>query len=327
MNIRRTEAVLNILIGLGILALIAVLGYPRYQETKSAKVRIGVANDFGSLLFLIPTLDSNRAYYQMEKITPVFIPLTDQPLDDIKRGICDFAAVPWADLLAAPLAGIDTVKVLASVVVQQTHDALVISRSSKVKNLLWLKNKKVGFRRSDARLAGMILDALEQQGLIGIQRLPLSDSETMGYLKEGRVDALYLTEPWLSYALHQGDTTLLTGLTAMYVTANLPDLALVCRSDYLRHNRRAVVRMKKLIEAVIGHLRNKPEMTSWYMARRQGWSTEARSRMDMKTPLYQRLADIDLPAVEKYRSLLRERGAVVSPLTAKDLIFDRSIFN
>lgn len=327
MNIRRAETVLNVLIGLGILALMAVLGYPQYQETKSAKVRIGVANDFGSLLFLIPTQDSNRAYYSMEKITPVFIPLSEQPLDDIKRGVCDFAAVPWADLMAAPLAGADTVKVLASIVVQEVHDALVISRPSKIKNLSFLKGKKVGFRRSDARLASMILDALEQQGLTGVQRLALSDSETVTCLKEGRIDALYLTEPWLSHALHQGDTILLAGLTAMFVTANLPDLALVCRSGFARHNRRAVVRMKRLIEAVIGHLHNKPDMTSWYMIRQQGWSDEDRAWLDMKTPLYQRLADIDLAAVEKYRSLLRERGAVISPLAAKDLIFDRNVFN
>ncbi len=327
MNTRRAEIVLDILIGLGILALIAVVGYPRFREMRYVRVRIGVGKDFGSLLFRIPELDPARSYYRLEKVTPEFVPLTEDPLDGLKRGVYDIAAVPWGDLLLSPLAGADTVKALASVVVQRVHDAIIITKDGPIKTLASLKGKKIGFRPADERLAGLILDQLAEQGLTGVTRVPLTDTETPVALAEKKVDALYVTEPFRSYVLGQGDTALIEGLMVMYVTPNLPDLALACRSDFARRNRLAAVRMKNVIEAAINYLRNRPETVASFMARLQDWPAEGRVVVDMKTPVFQRLADIDVRAVEKYQTLLRERGATVAPIPIRDVIFDRNIFN
>lgn len=327
MNTRRAEIILDVLIGLGILALVAVVGYPRYREMRYVKVRIGVGKDFGSLLFHIPDLDPARSYYRLEKVTPVFVPLAEDPLDGLKRGDYEIAAVPWGDLLTSPLAGADTIKALASVSVQRVHDAIVITRDGPVKTLAALKGKRIGFRTADGRLAGLILDQLAEQGLTGITRVLLTDAELPAALTDKKVDALYVTEPFRSFLFDRGDTTLIEGLMVMYVTSNLPDLALACRSGFVRHNRRAAVRMKNVIEAAVNYLRNRPETAAAFMARLQGWPVEGRVVLEMKTPAYQRLADIDVRTVEKFQTILRERGFTVTPIPARDLVFDKNIFN
>jgi ABC-type nitrate/sulfonate/bicarbonate transport system substrate-binding protein len=324
-NIRRAEILLNVLIIIAVLALIYVVGYPQVREAQPSKVRIGVGKDFASLLFLLPTMDSTRAYYRIEHVRPEFVSVGDDPLEGLRRGTCDIAVLPWYYLLTAPPED-DTIKVIGSTYMKYVSDAVIVPESSSIKNLKDLGGKKLGYWSAEKYLVDLIFPKLEEQGLKKMTMVPLSAEEIPDAFRNRKADALYLLDPWRSYLLSRGDTTLIDGLAIMYISPNLPYLAVAGRKSYAVKDRRAAQRVKNVLEASISYFRTRPEAPRNLILKLYGWPAEGKLALDLKAPEYQRLTDINLKAVERYQAALEERGLLKNKTPAAQLLFDKAFF-
>jgi len=326
-NIRRAEILLNLLIIIAVLALVYVVGYPQLQEARPSKVRVGVGKDFASLLFYVPDLDSARPYYRIEKVDPELIPAGDNPLEELRKGTYDFAVVPWYWLLVTPAVAGDTVKVLGSTVMKYISDAVVVPESSSIKSLKELGGKKLGYWIGEEYLVDLIFPKLVEQGLKDVVRVPLRADEITGAFQDKKADALYLLDPYRSYMLSRGDTTLIDGLALMYISPNLPYLAVVGRKSFAEKNRRAAQRIKNVLEASISYLRSRPEMARNLILKLYGWPAEGKLVLNLKVPEYQRLVDISIKDVERYQAALSGRGLVSDKTPPQSLLFDKAFFS
>jgi len=325
-NIRRAEILLNFLIIIAVLVLIYVVGYPQLREARPSRIRIGVGKDFASLLFYVPELDSARSYYRIEKVNPELVPTGDNPLEGLRRGIYDIAVVPWFALLTAPPVPDDSIKVLGSTVMKYVSDAVVVPESSSIKSLKDLGGKKLGYWTAEAYLVDLIFPKLAEQGLKEVIRVPLNADEIPDAFRNRKADALYLLDPWRSYLLGRGDTTLIDGLAIMYISPNLPYLAVVCRKNFAAKNRLAAQRAKNVLEASINYFRTRPEAARNLILKLYGWPAEGKLVLNLKVPEYQRLADISVKGLERYQSALAERGLSVDKTPASNLLFDKAFF-
>jgi ABC-type nitrate/sulfonate/bicarbonate transport system substrate-binding protein len=325
MNVRRAEILLNFLIIIAVLALIYVVGYPQLREAQPSRVRIGVGKDFASLLFLVPGMDSTRPYYRIEHVRPELITVGDDPLDGLRKGVYDFAVVPWYSLFVTPPMA-DTIKVLGSTVMKYISDAVIVPESSSIKSLKDLGGKKLGYWAAEEYLVDLIFPKLVEQGLKDVIRVPLRADEITDAFRNKKAEALYLLDPWRSYLLSRGDTTLIDGLALMYISPNLPYLAVVCRKSYAEKNRRALERVKNVLEAAINYFRIRPEEARNLVLKLYGWPAEGKLVLDLKVPEYQRLTDISIKGVERYQSALEERGLLQNKTPAAKLLFDKAFF-
>jgi ABC-type nitrate/sulfonate/bicarbonate transport system substrate-binding protein len=325
-NVRRAEILLNFLIIIAVLALIYVVGYPQLREARPSRIRIGVGRDFASLLFYVPELDSARSYYRIEKVNPELVPIGDNPLEGLRRGIYDIAVVPWFALLTAPPVPGDSIKVIGSTVMKYISDAVVVPESSSIKSLKELGGKKLGYWTAEAYLIDLIFPKLAEQGLKEVIRVPLNADEIPDAFRNRKADALYLLDPWRSYLLSRGDTTLIDGLAIMYISPNLPYLAVVCRKNFAAKNRLAAQRAKNVLEASINYFKTRPEAARNLMLKLYGWPAEGKLVLNMKVPEYQRLADISVKGVERYQSALAERGLSIDKTPVSNLLFDKAFF-
>lgn len=327
MKIRRAEILLNLLIIIAVLALLYVVGYPQLRDAQPSRVRVGVGKDFVSLLFYLPDLDSTRPYYRIEKVSPELIPAGDDPLEELRQGSYDFAVVPWYSLIVTPPVAGDSIKVLGSTIMKYVSDAVVIPGSSPIKNLKELGGKKLGYRISEGYLVELIFPKLVEQGFKDVVRVPLRDEEIADAFQDKKADALYLLDPYRSFMLSRGDTTLIDGLAFMYISPNLPYLAIVSRKSYADKNRRAAQRMKNLLEASINYLRSRPETTKNLILKLYGWPAEGKLVLNLKVPEYLRLADIRVKDIERYQAALGERGLVKDKMPPQNMLFDKAFFS
>jgi len=328
MNTRGTEIVLNILIFISILALLFVVGYPQYKEAQPSKVKIGVDKSFGALPFYVAKFDTTRRYYQLEKLIPEFIEINDNPLEGIKNGAYDIAAVPWYLLIISPSYDGDTVRAFSSVDFKRVPDAIVISKKSKIKNLKGLEGKRLGYLTNDEYLVNLFLSDLEQEYRIKkLTKVFLQPYELTTAIIENKVDALYIVDPYLSYRLYEGDTILVEGLFTMFSRlSTLPYMAIVMRKSFVKNNTGAAIRLKNAIEATIGYLQVHPEVGKNTLLKINDWPSEPTLILYLRMPEYQRLSQVDLKAIENLQSLLVRKGISTCGIKPSEFLFEKSNF-
>lgn len=326
MNIRATEVLLNILIFIGVLVLLFVVGYPQYKELQPSLIKIGVDKSFGTLPFYIANMDTSHPYFTIEKISPEFQEITGDPLPGLKRGDCDIATVPWYWLILNPSNNGDTVKVLGSLELKAFTDAVIIPQKSKIKFVKDLTGKRLGYLSTDEYLVNLILPKLELENLKNVVKVPLQPEEVATAIKENRVDALYLLDPYRGYMLYQGDTILTEGLISRYVMPSLPYMAIVMRKNFLKENRLAAFRIKNVVDATLGYLRIHPEVGKSTLIKIKDWPSEGMLILNIRMPEYQRLMEIDLRQIEKLQTLLVQAGMGSCGMKPEEFLFKRTDF-
>ena len=330
MKTRATERLLNILIVLGVLGLIYVVGYPQYKESLPSKVRIGVDKSFASLPFYIAQMDTARRYFANENVTPEFIEITGDPLQGLKDGKYDIVAVPWYSLLVSPSIDGDTVKAFCSLELPsgKVLDAIVVPGDSKIKKLGDLKGKKLGYLASDEYLFNLIFPKMEQEaGLTKVTKVPLSLSEVLNALADKKVDALYLLDPYRGYLVYQGNRSIFDGAISTYLIPSLPYYAIVMRKNFLKkENRIGAIRTKNAVEATISYLMRNPEMGKNFIVQINKWASGGELTLNIRTPEYQRLAEISNKDVERLQTELVQRGIGTCGIKPSEFLFAKTDF-
>jgi len=330
MNTRGTERLLNILIFVGALVLIFVVGFPMYKASLSSKITIGIDKSYSSLPFLVAKMDTTRDYFGIEKIEPEFIEIEGDPLQGIKDGTYDVAAVPWYWLIISPAINGDTVKAFSSVELRalKTFDAIIVPPKSRIKSLRNLKGKRLGYLASDEYLVNLILEKMAEEKVTEVEKVPLQPEEILTALTDKKADALYLLDPYRGYiVVSQGNEILLEGLIANYIISSMPYAAIVMRKDFVeKENRLAAIRIKNAVEATISYLSRNPEVGKRLIIKINDWVTPEGLMLSIKMPDYQRLTEINLRNVENLQTALVQRGIGTCGIKPSEFLFERNNF-
>ncbi|MEO0160732.1 MAG: ABC transporter substrate-binding protein [candidate division WOR-3 bacterium] len=326
MNRKTTEVILNILIFIGLLVLLFVVGYPQYKEAQPVKVRIGVDKFFSGLPFYVAQFDTTRRYFVIERVAPEFVNITGDPLEGLKRGEYEICAVPWYKLLISPSLNGDTVKAVGTITFKGIADAIIIPKGTKIKLLKDLNKKRIGYLIDEEYLFNLVAPNFAVEKLTNYTRVPLSRDELPTALSSKKVDALFVLEPFRSYLLFSGDTLLDEGLINRYVMPSMPYLAIVMRKKFVQEERLASFRMKNVLDGVLGYLRLKPEIGKQVLVRNNDWPMDPIFLSNMRMPDFQRLAEIDLKAIETFQTYLVRNGIGTCGIKPQEFLFEKTDF-
>jgi ABC-type nitrate/sulfonate/bicarbonate transport system substrate-binding protein len=311
MGIKAKEGILNVFIFLGAIALLFVVGYPQYKESLPSKVKIGVDDTYASLPFYLAQRDTSRQYFKLSKVEPDFVPISGDPLKGLKNGQYDVVAVPWYSLMISPTINGDTIRAFGSIEIEsgKSLDAIIIPEKSKIKKFKDLSGKKLGYLQQDEYLVNLILQKLEQENIKEVEKVMLRPSELDNAFANKKVDVLFLLDPYRGYMLYQGHNSLQEGVVSQYLIPSLPYAAIVMRENYVKNeNRLAAIRVKDAIEATLSYINRNPDVARRFMIKHQKWPSEGELVHKMRTPEYQRLAEVDMKGIERFQTELVKLG-------------------
>ena len=330
MNIKATERLLTILILLGVLGLLLVVGYPIYKESLPSKVRFGVDKTYNTIPFYIALMDTSRNYFALEKVDAEFVDVTADPLEGIKNGTYDVAVVPWYWLLISPSTNGDTLKAFCSLEIKsgRSVDALIVPPKSRITRLRDLSGKRIGYMVQDEYLVNLMMTKMvEDINLRNVKYVPLQPGDVVNAFEENVVDALFLLDPYRAYLLRNGNVVLAEGLLSTYIIPNIPYGAVVMRKNYVTHESKlAAIRVKTAVEAAVGYLARNPEVAKRYVMKISDLPEDEELIMNMRTPEYERLAEIGVKNVENFQTDLVKRGIGTCGIKPSEFLFQRSDF-
>lgn len=329
MNIKAKERLLNVLIILGALVLLFVVGYPQYKESLPSKIKIGIDKSYASLPFYVAKEDTTRQYFVIEKIEPEFIEIEGDPLQGIKDGLYDIAAVSWYSFLMSPDYDGDTLKACGSIELKsgKVLDAFIVPEKSKIKKLGDLKGKRLGYLINDEYLVDLILSKMEEDEITGIEKVLLQTDEITTAFDDKKVDAIYLIDPYRGYMVYRNYKVLYQGLISYYIVPSMPYAAIVMRKNFLKdENRLGAIRIKNAIEATLSYMTKNPEFAKRLIVKINDWPSDGALTLNIRTPEYQRLSDINLKNVESFQTELVKRGIGVCGIRPNEFLFDKKDF-
>jgi len=330
MNIKGTERLLTILILLAVLCLLLVVGYPIYKESLPSKVRFGVDKSYNTLPFYVALLDTTRNYFALEKIEAELVDIEGDPLEGIKNGAYDVAVVPWYWLIISPATNGDTLKAFGSTEIKsgRSLDAIIVPPKSRITRLRDLSSKRLGYLSSDEYFINLIMVKMtEDVNLRNVKYVRLEAEEVTTAFDDDKVDALFVLDPYRAHMLYLGNTALAEGLAATYVIPNIPYGAVVMRKSYVAsENKLAAIRVKTAVEAALSYLARNPEVAKRFIMKLNDLPEESELIMNMRTPEYERLAEIGMKSIENFQTDLVKRGIGTCGIKPVEFLFQRSDF-
>jgi ABC-type nitrate/sulfonate/bicarbonate transport system substrate-binding protein len=330
MNIKATQGWLNVLIIVGALALLFVVGYPQYKESQPSKVRFGVDESYASVPFYVAYRDTTRRYFAIEKIEPEFVKITGDPLQGLKDGLYDVAAVPWYWLIISPALNGDTLKAFGAVEFKsgKALDGIVVPEKSRITILRDLRRKRLGYRVQDEYIMNLLLKRIEQEtGITDIEKVSLQPDEIYTAFEDKKVDALYLIDPYRGYMVYIGNRSMYEGLISSYIVPSMPYAAFVMRKKYVKEEQRlAAIRVKNAVDAALSYLTRNPDIVKNYMVNIHDWPSDGALTLNIRTPEYQRLSEINLKDVENLQTTLVQMGIGTCGIKPNEFLFTKIDF-
>lgn len=330
MNIKSTERILTVFILLALLGLLYIVGYPIYKESLPSKVRFGVDKSCSTLPFYYALMDTTRNYFALEKVNAEFIDVEGDPLEGIKNDLYDVAVVPWYWLIISPSTDGDTVKAFCSLEIKSGKplDAIIVPPKSKITKLRDLSGKRLGYLAREEYLINLIMaNMVPESDLKNITYVPLQPGEVLSAFADGKVDALYLLDPYRAYMVYLGNTSLVNGLASAYIIPNIPYGAIVMRKNYVTsENRLAAIRVMTAVEAALSFLARNPEMAKDYLVAINAWPQESELTMKMRLPDYERLTEINIKSIENMQTDLVRRGIGTCGIKPSEFLFQKTDF-
>lgn len=330
MNIKSTERLLTILVLLAVLGLLVVVGYPIYKESLPSKVRFGVDKSYNTVPFYVALMDTTRNYFALEKVEAELVEIEGDPLEGIKKGAYDVAVIPWYWLLISPSMNGDTLKAFCSLEIKsgRSIDAFIVPPKSRITRLRDLSGKRIGYMLRDEYLVNlMMVKMTEDINLRNVEYVPLQPEDVITAFEENDVDALFLLDPYRAHMLYLGNTALAEGLLSTYIIPNIPYGAVVMRKNYVAgENKLAAIRVKTAVEAALSYLARNPEIAKRYVMKISDLPEEEELIMNMRTPEFERLAEIGVKSIENYQTDLVKRGIGTCGIKPTEFLFEKSDF-
>ncbi len=329
-NIKAKERLLTILIFFALVGLLIVVGYPIYRESLPSEVRFGVDKSYNTVPFYVALMDTTRNYFALEKVKAEFIEVTGDPLEGIKNGEYDVAVVPWYWLIISPSSNGDTVKAFSSLEIKsgRSLDAFIVPPKSRITRLRDLSGKRLGYLTRDEYFVNLIMsEMVEDMNLKRVEYVPMSVEEIGRAFEENKADVVYVLDPYRAYMLYSGNTVLAEGLASTYIIPNIPYGAVVMRKNFVTAEKRlAAIRVKNAVEAALAYLSRNPDVAKRYVLRLNNIPEEGELATNMRTPEFERLAEIGVKSIENLQTELVKRGIGTCGIKPAEFLFDKVNF-
>jgi len=206
-------------------------------------------------------------------------------------------------------------------------DAIVVPAKTKVKRLKDLKGKRLGYLASDEYIVNLILARMAEDKITKVTPVLLQPEELATAFADNKADALYLIDPYRGYLVVNGSQVLMEGVISFYVVPSMPYAAIVMRKNYVKEESKlAAIRIKTAVEATLSYLARNPRVARDMVIKMNGWSADDKLSMTMRTPDYQRLAEVNLQNVENFQTTLVRRGIGTCGIKPSEFLFERTDF-
>jgi ABC-type nitrate/sulfonate/bicarbonate transport system substrate-binding protein len=173
----------------------------------------------------------------------------------------------------------------------------------------------------------MKMKMTEDINLRNVEYIPLQSGDVVNAFEEKDVDALFLLDPYRAYMLKLGNTALAEGLLSTYIIPNIPYGAVVMRKNYVTsENKLAAIRIKTAVEAAMSYIARNPEIAKRYVVKVSDLPEEEELLMNMRTPDFERLAEIGVKSIENFQTDLVRRGIGTCGIKPTEFLFQRSDF-
>jgi ABC-type nitrate/sulfonate/bicarbonate transport system substrate-binding protein len=311
---------LNLIIIVLILALVAVIVYPKWQESKPVKVRFGCDSTVASTVFFVA---EDQGFLKDNRIIPEFVFFADprQALDALFQGEIDCGVFPWHLIFKRIAEKQETVKVFISEDYRSSLpiDALIVKAKSRIKKITDLKKRKIGHPN---QIREIMPAMLEGAGLnpkdFTLTEIP--NRELLAALQQDKVDAALIIEPE-KYRAIQTDVSIIDDAPlAKYIISPLPGAAIGYTGSYLIKNRIACVRLKLAFDAAVGYIDQKPEEARVTLARNLGYSEDEIA--NCRLPNMLKLVEINKDMIKTLADRLKASGVFTEEIDTKSIFVE-----
>ncbi len=302
------KSLLNILIAVLVCALLYILIYPQYQESKVYTLKVGTDRSVNPLILFFA---EERAILKGQKLTPEYI-FSDSPdslFEKLLTDEIDIAILPWSYLLKRVIEKGETVKVFIS---QNFRlgipvDAILTNPKSKIGAFQDLKGKRLGYPPIFRDLLPFILNSngLSPKDLI-LQELPAE--EISRKLLSQELDAAFLFEPYRTKLLRSGQSLLLDAVLPKTFLTPYPAFAYALNPKFLRTKRKVGVRLKIATDMAISLIDKEPHNVRELLIQKLALDPD-RTR-DFNLPEIEKLAGINKAGLISYLAHLADGGLV-----------------
>ena len=206
-------------------------------------------------------------------------------------------------------------------------DAIVIPAKTKIKRLTDLKGKRLGYNAVDEYLINMILAKMAEDKITKVKPVPLQADEIINAFADDKADAIFAIDPYRGYLVSEGNQILMQGVISYYVIPSMPYAAIVMRKNFVKEeNKLGAIRVKNAVEAALSYIMRNPKVARDIVIKMNGWAKDDELSMSMRTPDFQRLAEVNLKNVENFQTTLVRLGIGTCGIKPSEFLFERTDF-
>jgi len=309
------ERILNVLIVLAAIALAAVIVYPQYQMAQPTKVKILVDR---SLLSLPVFIADEKGLFKKNKVETeiVFANDPDERQKALLQNECELTYLPWLLVLKEP----HPYKVIASVEsrILKPVESLLTVPKSRIKRIRDLRGKKIGVMRAHEVYLDNLLTHLPKT-VKGSKKVYIEPDEIEMVIRDRKVDALFLLEPYRTVAIGAGAKVFQDAPLSYFIQRGYPVAAYCISNQLLTKNRIGARRIRDGLNGAIREILKDRDEAKRILFARMDLTGEF---LSTKVAEFQRLREINDEAlksfVQKFNLTVDPESAIANPI-----IFER----
>ncbi|MGQ9708312.1 MAG: ABC transporter substrate-binding protein [bacterium] len=304
-------------------ALVAVILYPQLQENRPLKLRFACDSSVASLPFLTALDDT---LFEKNRILPELVYYSDpeKALAGLFAGETDIGVFPWSTVLKRITSQRETLRVFMAVEFRPALpvDVLVRSKKSKIRTIVDLKGKRIGY---PPILRDYLPYLLTAAGLkpADVKLTEASLTSLTALLNTGGLDAAWLVEPAVC-PLDMANFDTIGSITTRYITSPFPAFAIGFSPEFLKKTTRVQrTRLKIALDIAVDRIDGHPEEAKLTLGKYFFYCENSCSFC--RLPQYQRLVEINRPAVQVLSARLLGSGIIAESIETKALFIEPSV--
>ncbi|MEO0050409.1 MAG: ABC transporter substrate-binding protein [candidate division WOR-3 bacterium] len=315
--------VLTVIIIILAAVLVGIILYPQLQENRPLTLKFACDSSAISLPFLIAVDDT---LFQKNRIIPELVYYSDpeKALAGLFAGETDIGVFPWSTVFKYLNNNKETLKVFLAVEFRPALpvDVLAKAKKSKIKTILDLKGKRIGYPPIMRDYLPYLLTAAGLK-VTDVKLTEASLTTLTAKLNAGELDAAWLVEPAVCpLDLAKFDT--ISSITTRYITSPFPACAIGFSPDFLKKTSRAQrTRLKIALDMAVDRIDSKPEEAKLTLGNYFPYCQT--SCGFCRLPQFQRLVEINRPAVQLLATRLLNSGIITDTIDTKGLFVEPSL--
>ncbi len=307
--------VLTVIIIILAAVLVGIILYPQIQENRPMPLRFACDSSVAALPFLVAIDDT---LFLKNRILPELVYYSDpeQALTDLFAGKTNVGVFPWSTILKHMSTKGETLQVFMAVEFRPALpvDALAKVKKSKINKLTDLKGKRLGY---PPILRDYVAALLGEIGLkpADVKLTEASLTVLSAMLAAGQLDAAWLVEPAVCpLDLNMVDT--LSAIATRYLNNPFPAFAIGFSPEFLKKTTRAQrTRLKIALDMAVDRIDTRPEEGKQTLGRHFPYCQNVCGFC--RLPQYQRLVEINRPAIQTLAARLLRLGIVSDTIDTK----------